>query len=136
MTNQTCIRLSIRYRSPKSQEFSPALIDQLKTKGLSQQLQKEISKLGLPYCRNDAINIPWAGTVQCEWYLTTGSVSFLRYIYPFAIFSNFSVQKLVYTLMDKLRPEPGTEREKEITDWMAEFSVCVSCLLYEYEQKD
>ncbi|KAJ3930914.1 MAG: hypothetical protein NXY57DRAFT_1039619 [Lentinula lateritia] len=68
------------------------------------KVQREISRLGLPYCRKDAIEVPRLGQVQCEWYFEKGS-------------------KTPQTMAYKLRPESNSVRPKEIDDWMQEFSI-------------
>ncbi|KAF8830907.1 hypothetical protein HHX47_DHR1000216 [Lentinula edodes] len=68
------------------------------------KVQREISRLGLPYCRKDAIEVPRLGQVQCEWYFEKGS-------------------KIPQTMAYKLRPESDSVRPKEIDDWMQEFSI-------------
>ncbi|KAJ3854772.1 hypothetical protein EV368DRAFT_63012 [Lentinula lateritia] len=68
------------------------------------KVQREISRLGLPYCRKDAIEVPRFGQVQCEWYFEKDS-------------------KIPQTMAYKLRPESDSVRPKEIDDWMQEFYI-------------
>ncbi|KAJ4478375.1 hypothetical protein J3R30DRAFT_3890734 [Lentinula aciculospora] len=78
------------------------------------KVQREISKLRLPYCRNDAIEVPLLGHVQCEWY-----------------FEEFS--KVPHSMALRLRPEQNSIRAQEIDDWMRKF--CVFKITATYKQR-
>lgn len=90
------------------------------------KVQREISRLGLPYCRKDAIEVPRLGQVQCEWYFEKGSV---RDLFISWIILLKNRQKIPQTMAYKLRPESDSVRPKEIDDWMQEFSMCVASKL-------
>ncbi|KAF5390450.1 hypothetical protein D9757_005296 [Collybiopsis confluens] len=60
---EVCIRLLIRYHrhKPNYYDFQPDGPPINKSK-----VQQEISRLKLPYCRNDSIEVPNEGRVKCE----------------------------------------------------------------------
>ncbi|KAJ3752050.1 hypothetical protein EV360DRAFT_89124 [Lentinula raphanica] len=75
------------------------------------QVQKEISQLGLPYCRKDAIEVTRLGQIQIEWYFTSSS-------------------KGPQSMSRKLCAESNSSRAKEIEDWMHQyyiFRITVTC---------
>ncbi|KIK54415.1 hypothetical protein GYMLUDRAFT_249563 [Collybiopsis luxurians FD-317 M1] len=98
---EVCVRLLINYHraKPNYDDFNPNG-PPINTRNI----QREISRLHLPYCRNDAIEVPKYGRVQCEWYFERGS----RAPEDFA---------------NKLQPEPNTFHAKEIDAWFREFHV-------------